>query len=329
MEHSTHDVDSPRAWHIYWQAALGRDLLFGPALAEKIRGRLIAAHRVAGRKLLYYLLMPREIHLISTLQQDDAPGSFAAGVSNVIGKWVREADGSFGPVFAGRYHAQPVGSVAALRSEVRMLAWRPVAAGLQDAPTNYGNSALKAILGLCLPNGFNATALFDWLGSSVPVERSALQRELASEPSNLEVVQWELAKGLVSARGTVGPSGLMARHVRGAAATLVAASGDRSVDGALKLLDRWVEVKLGLRGGHGLSSRKGLDGARGRALVASLAMRSGLCSAASVARHYGRAKATLSEQMTASNSRSADQAILCIPMEQVVREAIALATHSN
>lgn len=327
MENSVHNADRPTTWHIYWQAALGRDLLLRPELAERIRNRLLAAHDVGGRKLLYYLLMPREIHLISILRPEDSTASFATGVSNVIGKWVREADGAFGPVFADRYQAQRVDTVEALRSEVRMLAWRPVAAGLQALPTNYANSALRAILGLCLPNGFHATALFDWLGGSVPQERTALQRALAVEPSNLEIVRWELVKGLVSARGTVGPSGPMARRVRGASAGLVAASRDRSVDGALKLLERWVEVKLGLHGGHGLSSRKGMEGARGRALVANLAMRSGLCSAACVARHYGRAKATLSEQMTASSARAADQAILSIPMEQIVREAIALATH--
>lgn len=327
MENSIRNDDRPTAWHIYWHAALGRDLLLLPELVERIRNRLLAAHEVAGRNFLYYLLMPSEIHLISTLRPQDSTARFATGVSNVIGRWVREADGAFGPVFAGRYQAQRIDTVEALRSEVRMLAWRPVAAELQAAPTNYGNSALRAILGLCLPNGFHATALFDWLGGSVPQERAALQRVLAVKPSNLEIVQWELAKGLVSARGTVGPSGAMARRVRGAAAGLVAASRDRSVDGALRLLDRWVEVKLGLHGGQGLSSRTGLDGARGRALVANLAMKSGLCSAASVARHYGRAKATLSEQMAASSRRAADQAILSIPMEQIVREAIALATH--
>jgi hypothetical protein len=38
---------------------------------------------------------------------------------------------------------------------------------------------------------------------------------------------------------------------------------------------------------------------------------------------------TLSEQMAASGARAADQAILAIPMEQIVREAIAIAMHAK
>jgi hypothetical protein len=120
------------------------------------------------------------------------------------------------------------------------------------------------------------------------------------------------------ASGTLRPDGMMIRHVQGPAAALVAASKHKSIDGALRILLRWVEVKLGLQGGDGLSSNGGPEG-RGRALAGGLALKLGLCSASSVARHFGRAKATLSEQMAARGSRAADQATLAIPMEQIVR----------
>ena len=210
-----------------------------------------------------------------------------------------------------------------------MLAWRPVSTGLRDGPTNYAFSAVRILLGLNLPGGFRTGPLFDLLGSKVPQDRALIRRVMAEPPTQLDVLQWELSKDLVPARGTLGPDGMMTRHVQGPAAVLVAASKDKSIDGALRILVRWVEVKLGLQGGHGLSSNGGPEGARGRALVAGLAMKSGLCSASSVARHFGRAKATLSEQMAASGMRAADQAILAIPMEQIVREAIAIVLHAR
>jgi len=327
MERSIFDSNGSAVWHVYWQATPGRDLLFSPALAERIRHRLLDAHRRSGRGLLYYLLMPRELHLLSSLPAGDSAGALATGMLNVISRWVREVDGASGSVFAGRYRAQRIVNVESLCDEVRMLAWRPVATGLSIAPTNYGHSALRAVLGLCLSDGFHAAALLDHMGGSVADGRSELRQALANKPSALEILQWELGKGLVSARGTVGIAGPTSKLVSGAAAILVAASKDRTIDGALKLLERWVEVKLGLRPGAAGSSSRSHEASRARALVANLALRAGLCSASSVARHFGRAKATLSVQMAASRARAADQAVLAILMEQVVREAIALASH--
>ena len=62
------------------------------------------------------------------------------------------------------------------------------------------------------------------------------------------------------------------------------------------------------------------------ALVAGLAVNHRLCSAASVARHFHRAKATLSEQMTACRSRPADQLILATPLRRILDESASLRT---
>jgi hypothetical protein len=329
MDQSIFNGARARVWHVSWQLTLGRDLLRWPSLADRIVSRLISAHDAVGRGLLFYLVLPREIHMISRLPDGDPPSSVAVGVANVIGKWVRQTDGQLGPVFVAPFRAEAIAGIEALCCDFRMLAWRPVSTGLRDAPTNYAFSALRALVGLSLPGEFRTGELFALLGSKVPQDRVLIRRVMAEPPTELHVLQWELAKHLIPARGTLGPEGLMTRHVQGDAAALVAASKDRSIDGALRILARWVDVKLGPKGGHGFVSSGGPEGARGRALVARLALRLGLCSASSVARHFGRAKATLSEQMSASGARAADQAILAIPMEQIVREAIAITMHAK
>jgi hypothetical protein len=96
------------------------------------------------------------------------------------------------------------------------------------------------------------------------------------------------------------------------------------IDGALRILECWVLSRLGVRDLIRLADAPGPTGARGRALVACLAMDFALCPAASVARHFQRAKATLSEQMTACRQRSDDRQILGTPKSRIVEEAIAL-----
>jgi hypothetical protein len=244
----------------------------------------------------------------------------------MIARRVREADGRFGSVFSDRYRAERIDSVERLREEVRMLAWRPVSTGQSTVPSKYMHAALRVILGINLAEGFHASALLEHLGATVPLGRVALRRVLSTKPGDLEVLQWELAKGLVSARGAMGPFGPVARHVTGVAAALVAASESRTIDGALDLLGWWVKDRLDLPSATSLLAMRGFQGSRGRALVACLAVRCGLCSASFVARHFGRAKATLSERMKAARMLPADQAILAIPMDRIVREAIALAS---
>jgi hypothetical protein len=58
--------------------------------------------------------------------------------------------------------------------------------------------------------------------------------------------------------------------------------------------------------------------------VACLAVEHGLCSAATVARHFQRAKATLSEQMAACRASANDRQILSTPVQRIVEEAVAL-----
>ena len=312
-------------WHICWQAAIGRDLLAGDTLVERIRGRLLDAHGRRGRVLVDYLLTPTEVHVLSRLAPDDSPGDLARAVANIVARWVREAQAVRGPVFAGRYRAHRVASDAALRAEVRMLAWRPVALGVCAAPSHHANSALRTALGLRRAMGFDARPLLELFGDPVPAARKALRSCLAQRPGAMELRQWELSRGLALAVGTVGPMQTMAREVRGAAAALVAAGGADGIDGALRILERWVLTRLGVRSAVGLAGIPGAIGARGRALVACLAMDIGLCPAASVARHFQRAKATLSEQMQACRHRPEDRQILSTPRNRLVDEAIALS----
>lgn len=140
-----------------------------------------------------------------------------------------------------------------------------------------------------------------------------------------EAREFELACGLALAVGTVGPHAVMARELRNAgAARLVAAAGAAGIDGALQLLQAWVLARLGARRDLDLRLARSATAARGRALVACLATEHGLCSAASVARYFGRAKATLSEQMSARRLHPPDRQILAMPVQRIVEEALEL-----
>lgn len=324
MDRSIFDGEASKVWHIYWQAVVGRDLVGEAALVKQIRARLLGAHQAQGRELLYYVILPREIHLLSLLPIGDSAASLGNGLSNMIAKRVRQADGTPGAVFRDRYQAHWISDVQLLCSEVRMLAWRPVSLKLCAVPSNYAFASLRAILGLSLGAGLHVTALLEHLGSTVPLGRIALRRALAMPPSDFERLQWELGKGLISARGSVGAAGAIARHVKGEAAALVAASASKSIDGALELLELWVATRLGLPLRLPLADQRGFLASRGRALVACFAVQIRLCPASYAARYFRRAKATLSEQMSAARSRPADKAILAVSAGKIVREAVAL-----
>lgn len=325
MDASIFDDEAVRTWHVYWQAAVGRNLLGTLTLARRIRARLLQAHRAPQRKLYFFLLTGSEVHLLTALPASDKPDAIAHGVANVVARWVRDTDGIRGPVFAGSYQTRHIDSAEQLLQEVRMLAWRPVSLGLCVAPTHFAHSAIRCAVGLDWVEGFDPSLLHRLLGTSLLQGRSALRSLVAQRPSEVEILQWELQHGIALASGAVGPLGPMSRQVRGDVAVLVAASETKSIAGALALLERWVEIKLRARGGQSLVVRKDHLAARARALVANLAVQSGLCSAGAVARHYGRAKATLSEQMAASRNRPRDRQILAIPTSRIVQEALALA----
>jgi len=311
-------------WHICWQAAQGRNLVIDPSLTERIRRRLIQAHLAPGRVLFDYLLMPSELHLISRLPTGESPGDIAREVANVVARWVRQVDAVRGPVFAGPYRAHPIDSDDLLRHDFRMLAWRPVVLGLCRTPMHHAHSALRTTLGLRPAKGFDARPVLNLFADSVPLARRAVRALVSKRPPASEVRRWELSCGLVLATGSVGPHPTMAREVRGAAASLVAAAGADGIDGALRLLEAWVLTRLGAQGPVDLRLATDSLGVRARTLVACLAVDQRLCSAASVARHFHRAKATLSEQMTACRARAADQVILRTPVDRIIDEAVAL-----
>ena len=317
--------ESPTLWHLCWQAAVGRVLFVDPSLYQRVRKRLIDAHRRQGRVLVDYLLTPTEIHVVSRVPPGDSPGRVARAIGNVVARWVRQTQPVRSPVFAGPFRAHQIGTNDELRDEIRMLAWRPVFLALCRTPSHYPNSSLRIALGLTRAQGLDTGTLLRLFGEPVPRARAAMRVWLGKRPSQREVLQWELVRGLALANGRAGTQPFAAREVRGApAAALVAAGGPDGIVGALRLLETWVVAKLVVRGALDLHRASDAIGARGRALVACLALDHGVCSAASVARHFHRAKSTLSEQMTACRARPADLRILGTPVHRIIEEAIAL-----
>lgn len=320
MESSVSAGPAPTTWHLCWQAALGRDLVASPRLVEKITDRLKHAHQRRGRSLVYYLLTPGEVHVISRIPPGDSPKEVVREVAAIVARWVRELEGARGPVFADRYRAHQVSTVAELKHELRMLAWRPAMSGLCRAPIQYVNSSLRTTLGYRRAHSFDSRVMLGAFGDGVLEARNAIRLLLRRRPSSAERYEWELNHGLAVAVGSKGPSFGIAREVDGAAAALVAAAAARNIDGALELLERWVVHRLELPRGESLSSMGGSSGARARALVAGIAVRAGLCPAAAVARHFGRARATLCEQMAASRLREEDRLLLGAPMQLILDE---------
>jgi hypothetical protein len=313
-------------WHLCWQAAVGRDFFVHPSLPGRIRERLIQAHNCRGRVLVDYVLLPTEIHVLAQLQPDEAAGDVARAIGNVVSRWVRQAQPVRSPVLAGPHLAHRLASVAELRTDIRMLAWRPVYLGVCHTPSHHPHGALRIALGLTPVQGFDSRWLLCLFGDTVPQARETLRGWVSRRPSEQAWREWELTRGLSLAMGSAGPQPHMAREVRSAGAAALVAAGCDGIDGALGLLELWVALKIGLPAAADL--RAGGDGAsaRGRALVACLAVRHQLCSAASVARYFGRAKATLSEQMTACKARTSDRPIIATPVRRIVDEAHALAS---
>ncbi len=323
------DGDDLTTWAICWQAAVGREFFVQPSLVARIRDRLIGAHQRSGRVLVNYALLPAEIHIVAHIPRGDSPGGVARAFGNVLSRWVREVHPVRSPVLAGPYQAQPILSLEELRDETRMLAWRPVFLGLCSTPSHYPHGALRIALGLTPAKGFDTRPMLRNFGDSVPDARASLRRWITKRPSEQEWLAWELTRGLELAVGSVGPHPTMARSVDHGAAKLIAAAGAYGIDGALKLLELWIVAKIQPMNGLNLHEARSPVAARGRALVACLAVSHRLCSAASVARHFGRAKATLSEQMSACRARTKDQAILATPLQRIIEESSALLAMVN
>lgn len=320
---------APTLWHLCWQAAVGREFFAHPSLPARIRERLIQAHGCRGRVLVDYLLLPTEIHVLAQLPPGEAAGDVARAIGNVVSRWVRQAQPVRSPVLAGPHLAHRIASVDELRSDVRMLAWRPVHLGLCHTPSHHPYGALRIALGLTPVQGFDSRWLLQLFGDTVPQARTALRAWVARGPNERVWREWELTRGLGLAMGSVGPQPNMAMEVRGAGGAALVAAGRDGIDGALGLLEIWVALKLGLRSVAELRHGTGSASAHGRALVACLAVKHQLCSAASVARYFGRAKATLSEQMTACRVRPSDRPILATPARRIVDEAHAVASNGS
>ena len=311
-------------WHIAWRACAGRNLVANEQLFEQIRHRLIAAHRAPGRVLLHFLVTPNEIHLLSALPRGEEPGIVARKIANIVARFVHRADGIPGFVFAAPYQARRIEPGRAEWDEFRMLAWRPVVLGLCTAMTYYSFSSLRSTLGLARPHGFNVPAALRQSSGLVGDARNALRDRIASRPSAVEVREWELSRHLVLATGSVGPRSAPARMVGAAAAALVAASDSQDIDGAIRLLERWVLEKLDLRRHTGSDELPRAAAAHVRALIACVAMNIGLCSLSSIARFFGKSKATLSERMSVCRRDPTDQRILDVAGSRIAEEAIAL-----
>lgn len=316
---------TPEAWHICWQAAVGRDLFADAALYARVRARILDAHRRKGRILIDFMLLPGEIHVIARLCASDSVGRVARAIGNIVARWVRSAQPVRSPVFAGPFRAHRIEDAEALRQELRMLAWRPVFLGLCRQPVHHPHSGLRTTLGLRPANGFDARPTLQLFGQAVISARAAMRRWLRQRPTDREVHEWALVCGLALATGRIGPHVAMARELRDrGAASLVAAAGPAGIDGALRLLEAWVKVRLGAAQGLDLRTSHSELAARGRALVALLAMSHGVCPAAAVARHFGRAKATLSEQMSACRRRPSDARTLAVPLACIVEQVLAM-----
>jgi hypothetical protein len=108
-----------------------------------------------------------------------------------------------------------------------------------------------------------------------------------------------LRRVLVRAQSSSIPRGTLRARWRagGDATALITAGGTYDLDGAMAVLVAWVAANVLPGAIRNLRTARGAAGARGRALVAGLAVAHRLCSASSVAGYFRRAKGTLSEQV--------------------------------
>jgi len=313
-------------WSLSWQAIPGRNFLANKELIARIRECLIRAHRSPGRRLLYFVLLPSEIHAVARIDGDESVGSISRSFSHVLSRWVREAQTLRGPVFAGPCHVEPIESGAALRREIGLLAWRPVRLAQCKNATHYPHAALRVALGVKAGDGFDAGPLRAAFGESKVEARAAIRRCIRRPPTDDDWQVWELMRGLVLPVPNAGSIRIkgVSKPVDVSTARLIAAGGGSRIEDALRLLEDWVSAKI--QAGINIDLHKGSSNpvVRGRALVACLAVSQRLCSAASVARYFDRAKGTLSEQMKACRSRPADRLILATPLPRILEEYAAL-----
>lgn len=298
-------------WHLFWRAAIGRDFFIDASLPDTIRGRLTGAHRSDGRVLIDYLITPTEIHVVSEIGPGDTPARIARVIGNVVARRVRQVQAVRNPVFASRFDCRRVDSRPELRDLVRMLSWRPVCLGLRRSIVYHAHGGLRTALGLTPIRDFDPVPLLRLFGDDVRGSRSALRAWMGKRPDPKEVRHWELGLGLSGPDGETGPVRNGGGR-RGLAAGLLAEVWPAGEEEALQLLGFWVAGRLGLSDLEAMRRSSNSAAARARALVACLAVDHGLCPAARVARFFGRAKATLCEQMGAARRRPEDRRLLAV-----------------
>lgn len=311
-------------WHLCWQAAYGHSFLARPELSSWIRERLLDAHRRRERVLIDFVLLPCEVHTLSELTAADGPEGLSREVGSIVARRMRRDSTIEGPALRGRYLSHWIESAEDLRTDVRMLAWRPVLSGLCRAPSHHPHGALRVALGISGPIGFDARPLLALFGIPVSQARESLRKWLARRPTPQQMDYWELTRGLSTPDACLAPVAVRAVGTRGDAAARLMAAGSGGIEGALSLLESWVKGRLedndvGLVPSPGSGARAGV---RIRALVACLAVDHHLCAAAVVARRFGRAKSTMSEQMAACRTRPQDSLLLETPVQQIVVEVL-------
>ena len=318
-----------KTWSLSWQAAPGRDFLAHERMADKIRDRLVDAHRQPGRQLLYYVVMPTEIHLIARINDRESIVGIVRSCSHILSRWVRALHPQRGPAFAAKCRAEPLESMQALRREILMLAWRPVSLGLSERPALYPYSALNALNAVMAGTsgeGFDARPLLSMYGESTDLARTSLDGSLRVRPTDEAWRVWELRRGLEqpTAQQSFVSATAMPRSVDSGAAMLIAAGGGYGIEAALSLLEAWVCAKIDPPGR--LNTPTGFRGlrVRARALVACLAVDHRLCSAVFVARHHGCSKGTISVQMARCRSRTQDRKLLETSLERILQDAMEL-----
>lgn len=308
-------------WHLCWQAAYGHNFTSQPDLASWIRTRLLDAHRRPERTLIDFLLLPCEIHTISQLSPTEGPEGLSREVGPAVSRRMRRDSSIDGPALRGRYLSHWIESGEDLRVDIRMLAWRPVLSGVCRMPSHHVHGTYRIALGMSSPIGFKIRPLLNLFGMPVAEARRTLQRWIGRRPTRYQMEHWELAHGLSPADACMVPVTNDPRGVRGDAAARLIAAGNRGVAGALDVLENWARHRLQEQVG---GSHDDLSAARFavrlRALVGCLAVDHRLCAAAVVARRFGRAKSTLSEQMAACRRRPREALLLEIPVQQIVAE---------
>lgn len=313
-------------WHVWWRTGRGCVFFNDRQTCLRIRKLLLEAHARPGRVLVDFLVLPTEIHLLS-LAHGEHGAAIARSIGHVVARWARAVSQTRGPVLAGASRARRIEGAQALREEVRMLAWRPVVLGTCATPSYHPHGGFRVAIGLSPAGGYSCEPLLRLFDPDRLRARTALREWASHRPSRQACQQWALDHGLTLATGGVGPIQHMAREVHGAAAAFVAAGGRGDVEGALQLLSVWAAVKFGIAPSEDLRISQHAASARARALVALLARRHLLCSAASVARYFGRAKSTLSERATAMRASAVARTALETPPRQIVEEALALLGH--